>query len=1037
MTSLPHTQLNSWDPAIPGQKVRLKDNPGKTGHTTGKTKSPGSQTLVQIDFGPNDKQYKNYLLLELVNSDDDLFATLASGRFGDASDLRRLLAFEKIKGELTNVFYSMEASNTDFFPHQFKAVLRFIESPVGRLLIADEVGLGKTIESIYIWKELQAREDARRLLVVCPAMLREKWQRDLQERFNISSEIVDGKALLNALKPSASARAFCYIASFESMRPPPDYSDSTIASTRTKLARLFEENKAIDQSALFDLVIIDEAHYMRNTGTATNRLGKLLREAAHFLVLLTATPVQISTDNLFQVLRLIDPDEFYDSFLFEQRISANAPIVAALDCLRKKPPDLQRAAGLIQEAKSNSFFRDDNVLEWIHQQLNATHVSSQRRIELSRMLENRSLLSQYMVRSRKREVLADKAERSPQTLSVQFSEIERDIYKQVTRFLWSNLPRDCEAPQFAIIMRQRQMASSLVAALEAWRCNDDFEDLFWEDLGPSEELESAGIAETRISDELVNTLDIRKLESADSKYQKLKDLLFKELSRNRSEKFVVFAFFRRTLEYLQRRLRDDGISAVLILGGMGDESFKRIEQFKNKSGPCVLLSSEVGSEGIDLQFCRVMVNYDLPWNPMRVEQRIGRLDRLGQKAEQISIINVVVENTIEDRILMRLYERIDLFKESIGDLESILGVQTYKLIEQLLDPNLDEETRNRRAKEAEDALINQRDHQKILEEQAVNLVGFSDYIHEQINSSRKMGRWLSADELLSLVDDFFARNYPGSIIELAAESGHVASMNLSADAKVDLSLFISKQKPATRTRLHLAPTPILCYFDSKQSRKFGQREELIDPTHPLIQWIRKYYEDQGNSLHQVSAVLLDAKHSPVAAGSYAYAVQRWSFDGLRKEHLLTFMAIELNCDEPLGEQRSEELVTLASRHGKAFPNAAQLIGDLDQLTRKVEFCDANLDTLFGVKSNDFETQNTLRCRQQEISADNYRNRLVDELHERIERYRREGKASIIPATQGLVKKAEFEFNLKRKRIAEKRSVDPTLTQLAVGFIRVI
>ena len=116
------------------------------------------------------------------------------------------------------------------------------------------------------------------------------------------------------------------------------------------------------------------------------------------------------------------------------------------------------------------------------------------------------------------------------------------------------------------------------------------------------------------------------------------------------------------------------------MGAMGNQKDEIIEQFRDAGGPSVLLSSEVGSEGIDLQFCRFVVNYDLPWNPMRVEQRIGRLDRLGQKAERISIINLAVTNTVEDRILMRIYERINVFRESIGDLEEILGETTEQLM---------------------------------------------------------------------------------------------------------------------------------------------------------------------------------------------------------------------------------------------------------------------------------------------------------------------------------------------------------------------
>ena len=246
-----------WDGQSASVPVRLRDNPGRQGTTTGKTRQVGTHLYVQVDFGPNDKQYKQYELLEPVGSDLDMYDLLDAGSFGGPSDLRRILTFEKIKGELTNVLYSMEASNTDFYPHQFKPVLKFIESPVGRLLIADEVGLGKTIESIYIWKELQARNDARRLLVVCPAMLREKWRSDLRNRFNISSDIVDAKGLLQALSdlsPRGGSRSFTYIASLEALRPPVkpprNFEDPEVTSSRAQLGRLLDANTASDEFAL-------------------------------------------------------------------------------------------------------------------------------------------------------------------------------------------------------------------------------------------------------------------------------------------------------------------------------------------------------------------------------------------------------------------------------------------------------------------------------------------------------------------------------------------------------------------------------------------------------------------------------------------------------------------------------------------------------------------------------------------------------------------------------------------------------------------
>ena len=303
-----------------------------------------------------------------------------------------------------------------------------------------------------------------------------------------------------------------------------------------------------------------------------------------------------------------------------------------------------------------------------------------------------------MTRSRKREVLKNKVQRAAQVLRVTFTDIERAVYRRVTSNIREQSVGRDTVSQFALIMRQRQMASSQVAAIESWKDKGHLDDLLWEDLGHRLSLEEERIDDLDAPgaprrdfdgmrtgnglDEVVSVqdMDIETLEAVDGKYSELFKFLTNQLRTNPQEKFVVFAFFRGTLHYLARRLRRDGIPVVLIMGGMGEEKYIALRQFREPSGPPVLLSSEIGSEGIDLEHCRFVVNYDLPWNPMLVEQRIGRLDRLGQEADKISIINIAVVDTIEDRILLRLYDRIRLFEESVGDLESILGEATERLL---------------------------------------------------------------------------------------------------------------------------------------------------------------------------------------------------------------------------------------------------------------------------------------------------------------------------------------------------------------------
>ncbi|MBE9011750.1 DEAD/DEAH box helicase, partial [Pseudanabaenaceae cyanobacterium LEGE 13415] len=485
----------NWNPAIPGQEVRVKANPGHRGITTGRTRTSGTRLLVQVQFSPNEKSYKPYNLLELCGEPEGLINLLEQGKFSGADDLRRILTFEKVKGELTNIFYSMESSKTDFYPHQFKPVLKFLESPVGRLLVADEVGLGKTIEAMYVWKELQARIDARRLLILCPAVLREKWQIDLQQRFNILAKLTSAQELVeevNYVLQSQYQHSFVCIASLEGIRPGLNWEDETNTSAKAELARLLDRYSTIEDLGLFDLVIIDEAHYLRNQSTATHRLGQLVRDASRHMLLLTATPIQTHSTNLFQLLKIISPEDFFDQTIFDQMQAANAPLIQAVRSLSVHPPDLVTVRQHLDRTLQSEYFRDNSVLQQIRQQVTSSTIDCDTQVRISYKLESASLISQYLTRSRKRDVIPDRVKRDPQTLRVHFQPIEKQIYDSVTRTLRQQSKGKQGVPLFRLIARQRQMASCLVAALQSWSNQGvlQADELFWEDFGISTEIDA-------------------------------------------------------------------------------------------------------------------------------------------------------------------------------------------------------------------------------------------------------------------------------------------------------------------------------------------------------------------------------------------------------------------------------------------------------------------------------------------------------------------------------------------------------------------
>ena len=996
--------------------------------------------MVQIEFGPNERPYKRIDQLELVPDEaEELAELLAVRKWSGPDALRSALAVEKIRGQLTDVFYSMESSRTDFFPHQFKPVMKFVESPTGRVLIADEVGLGKTIEAIYLWREVEARELAKRLLIVCPSMLREKWQADMDRLFGLEAEIVDAKSLRERLyraRAASDRTSFALIASFEAARPPRDFLDDAAKGPRADIARLLNEISAGGEEPLLDLVVVDEAHYMRNANTLTHRLGILLGEASRHLALLTATPVQIGSENLFNLMRLLDQDVFEDIHQFDGMLTANAPIVEAQRAIWSIPPDPKHAARSLEAARASEYFAEDPTLPALVRELNAANdLSPSRRVEIGRMLETSSLIAPYLTRSRKREVIEKRVERRPQVLTVEFCEEERRTYQRITDNLRGRSAGLTGVSVFALIARQRQMASSLPAALQSWHEKGILEDLAWEDFGRDFDV----LGEPDIDLPEIDLGLARRLEELDSKYDRLREFLTKLTFKSAHEKVIVFAFFRGTLKYLQRRLEADGFKTALMMGGGSrsrSDRFETIRRFADPEGPSILLSSEVGSEGIDLQFCSVVVNYDLPWNPMRVEQRIGRVDRLGQRAERISIISFAVMNTVEDRILKRLYERIDLFQRTIGDLEGILGEMCDALLESIFHPELSDAERERRAEESILALENKRIEQEDLEAQAVNLIGFSDYLMDTIREARDLGRWLSPDETIAFVGDFFKRFYPGTHLEPSAVAKNALNIQLSTDARLALAAYVERSRASRRTRLESATRAIPCFFDPRRTDVLPSGSELVDPMHPLLRWIEAEISANDGGFVPPIGISVGREEIQCPKGLYAFVSQKWELRGIRSEVVLSHRAVRVDNGKALDALEAERLVVGASRKGAKIPFARLGDEELGHAVDALETCASQMDAEFGNRVADFELENTRRCAQQRTSAQRHADRKIGDLEERARNMEAEGKTRGARLARDQIRRQQELLAGKLDRIGRRSVSDDGLSEVAGGLVLV-
>jgi SNF2 family DNA or RNA helicase len=404
-----------------GTQVRLKAEPEKVGTCTGRVREKGGVWMVQVRFGSS-TWYADCELdfVEAPPPEDD--EAIRTGRFGRAAELRRRLTHIQLSGRLADLVYSMNTTNTDFYAHQYKPVLSFLESPSKGLLIADEVGLGKTIEAGLIWTELRARVDARRLLVICPKMLCDKWRMELRNRFGVEAVIVDAAELANELKrplpqfPASQAM----IASMQGARPPLDWEEpNDIDSPRRQLAKVLSD--AAGKDPLLDLVIIDEAHYLRNPETATHQLGRFLRDVSEHIVLLSATPINLKNEDLFSLLNLVDPESFAYREQFQYVLAANEPLVKGRLAALGRNGSPEAVLGHLRDARNNAILAGSKQLEVLVNDLEewgSREWNEGDRVRFADRIERVNSLSRVLTRTRKAEVTERKVLRMPNVQSV-------------------------------------------------------------------------------------------------------------------------------------------------------------------------------------------------------------------------------------------------------------------------------------------------------------------------------------------------------------------------------------------------------------------------------------------------------------------------------------------------------------------------------------------------------------------------------------------------------------------------------------------
>ncbi|MDP8211283.1 MAG: Swt1 family HEPN domain-containing protein, partial [Candidatus Stygibacter australis] len=710
------------------------------------------------------------------------------------SEFHSYLTSLQIKYPGLATLYSLNAARVDFIPYQFRPVLRFIRSDRPRMLIADSVGVGKTIEAGLILRELQARRDVKSILIICPRPLvtEHKWQIEMK-RFEERFTHLDGKNLRHCINEMDLEGVW-----------PDNFNKAIIPYSLFDESLLYgiegkRKNKKgllqLDPPPKFDLVIVDEAHHIRNQKTFRSKAVRFFCDNAEAVIFLTATPIQLGNNDLFVLLNTLRPDLVIDKESFEHMSEPNPHINNAVSCLRLQGPDwANKTYQSLNKAENTSWgrsiFKHNPKFRQVSSLLSKGDVSQDQRIQLITDIEELNTFSGIINRTRRRDI-GNFTVRKPETIYVEFTPKQQEIHDrllQIQAEIFSRLHEDVNI-KFMMTTIRRQAAScifGLVPLLEeilsrhidelAWVETDDY------DIYPDDQL--IGNIESRINELLLLAKDIDKY---DPKLEALQNVV-KSKQNMSNNKLMLFSSFRHTLYYLYDHLTKDGFRVGLIHGGIPDEErmeLKKRFELSSSEQDCldIMLFSEVGCEGLDYQFCDCMINYDLPWNPMRIEQRIGRIDRNGQKSESVVIYNFITPGTVDADIYERCLIRIGVFNNALGGGEEILGQISKEIRDIAQDFLLSDKERKEKLQQLSDNKIRLIQEQEMLEEKQLELFGIR-LPQEQINKeiANATNFWLSPLSLQRLVSNYLQNSY-GSDQEYILGEKLLKTLRLSQDAR--------------------------------------------------------------------------------------------------------------------------------------------------------------------------------------------------------------------------------------------------------------
>lgn len=858
-----------------GDKV-INSNTGEKGFIIEVYPPRRGRQLYKVKYDDRENDESSTILVADVDLTDP-FERCRQNYYDHYSEYLKGNTSFKIQSSNNSTISSLKASRTLFRAYQFKPLLKYLNSDNKRILIADEVGLGKTIEAGHIMLELKARGEFRNALVICPMSLRAKWATELNDKFGLEFMDIDKKEqLLQELQHhNGTVRA---VINYDKIRETSD------------ILKFIEE-----KNIKFSLIVCDESHKLRNSTTLIYHGAEKLLLASDSVVFMSATPIMIDEYNLYNQLHLLDADMYDNPEVFRNNIQLNRPFVRALSQLNSGAALTSIAEELEnsevttyntindveswQNFKIGDYFKEYPIYQDIMNSLKSGEDTPSLRAQIQFNLSEMSPMNTIFSRTRKREVTQDwsQAERNPNTQHVSMTADERQAYEEVIddyideHTTYDEYGRE-RTGSMGLVTIKRQLASSV------WACKSDNDFL---DEG---------------YDEFSNYKD--------SKFEALLNIL-QTVFAHGNKKIIIFAIFKKTLKYLKIRLAKAGYKSAIIYGDSSINKNEVLQQFQYDDSYQVLLSSEVGSEGLDMQFCNSLVNYDLPWNPMVVEQRIGRIDRFGQESKKVNIYNIVVTESILEDIYSRLLMRIGIFRESIGDLEAILDSEmeqdgkkitiqdALKNIERdfYSDKLTDEEVERKRV-EIERAIENEKLNLRNIEEGLTNALTNDSYFRDEINKIVNNNAYVTSHELYQFVVQIIKEHLKTCNIS-QTEDPEVYEFEIPKSDPLVLKRFLQQYEPADMDSRRLF-RKYIDEIDDKlnlrmtfdQERAFKEKKlAFINIYHPIIRAGVRMFEEKRDKkqctfFFELSSAKLPAeiKKSRYMLAIYKISVSRNLFD---------------------------------------------------------------------------------------------------------------------------------------------------------------